>query len=85
MSPTMYSGIIAEEEQGQNKHQDGTDHPVLHEGKTQYFPVAKYPPELFIPDLGKGWVHHQNEAERDRDVGRPDLKALDKRLDPGTT
>jgi hypothetical protein len=45
--------------------------------------AAIYLANLFIFDLGKGRIHHQDEADRNGDVRGPGLKAVYKLSVPG--
>ena len=38
ISPTMYSGLVAQEDDGQREHQDRPDDPVLDQRKPKHFP-----------------------------------------------
>ena len=38
-------------------------------------------PKILIADLSKRRVHHENEADGDRDIGRAALKLIDKGFD----
>ena len=52
--------IISQEDYRQCKHQDGTDDPVLYQGKAEDLSVFENPSQLFILHLGQGRVHHEN-------------------------
>src|SRR5581483_1240140 len=46
--PDHVFGIIVQEEQGQDKHKDRTNHPILNKREPQDFPVTKDVPQFFI-------------------------------------
>ena len=62
---------------GQQKHQHGPDHPVLDQGQQEHLHIAKHLPQMLVFDLGQGRVHHQNQADGDRNVGRAHLEIVD--------
>ena len=71
--PTMYSGIAAKEEDGQDEHQDRADDPVLHQRQRQDLAVAEDVAQFLVFHLGQRRIHHQDEADGDGDVGRARL------------
>jgi hypothetical protein len=74
-------GTVGEENNGQDKHQDWSNNPILDQGKTEYLPVPKYFAQLFIPDLCQGRVHHEDQANRYRKIRRSHLKPINESLD----
>lgn len=63
------AGLIAEEDDRENPHEDGADEPILHEGEAEDAGVAEDFGELLIADFGERWVHHDDEPDGERDVG----------------
>ena len=57
---------------GQQEHQDRADDPVLHQGECQHLDVPEHEPQLFIFHLGQGRIHHQDQANGDRDISGTD-------------
>lgn len=74
---------VPEEHDRQGEHHQRPDHPVLDEREREHPAVAERGAELLIADLGQGRVHHQDQPDRDRDVGGPHLPPLDEGLEPG--
>jgi hypothetical protein len=81
MTMAMQRGIAAQENDGQEEHQDRSDDPVLEERERQDPPVPEDIAELLVPDLRQRRIHHQDQADGDGNVGRADLEALDELLD----
>ena len=69
---------MPQESDGQNKHQDGPDHPVLQQGEQQDTFVPEDLAQFFVPDFGQGRVHHQNQAGGNGDGGGTHLKGGDR-------
>ena len=70
-------GLVGQEQDGQEEHEDGADDPVLHEREPQDPPVAEDIPQLLVVDLGQRRVHHDDEPDGDGDGGGADGGALD--------
>ena len=70
-------GIRTQEDDGKNEHENGADDPVLHERQAEHLPVPEDLAQLLVLHLCQRRVHHQDQADGDRDIGRPDLKAVD--------
>ena len=67
-------GQVGQEDPGQREHQRRPDDPVQHAASDdQHAPVAGDPVELAVAHLRQHRVHHQQQAERDRqrDARRP--------------
>ena len=64
--------IAAQEDDRQHEHQDWTNDPVLNERKGQDLLIAEDIPQLLILHLGEWRVHHQDQADRNRDIGCTD-------------
>lgn len=58
-----------QENDGQQKHQYRPDDPVLDQGKPQYPEIGKDLGQFFIPDFGKRWIHHQDQADGNGNIG----------------
>ena len=73
-----YHVFIMSREEGdsQEKHEDGSDHPVLDEGQEQDFDVSENGPHLLVSDLGQGRVHHKDQPDGNGDVRSPHLKVV---------
>ena len=74
--------VVVQEEDGQHEHQDRADDPVLHQRQAQHLDVPEDLGQALILHLGERRIHHQDQADRDQDVGRPDLEAVDELLNP---
>ena len=79
--PDHVLGLVAQEEHGQAEHQDRANDPVLHERQPEDLGVAEDRAHLLVADLGQRRVHHQDEADGDGNVGRPDVESVDQRDD----
>ena len=66
--------VAAEKGDGQQKHEDGADHPVLHQGQGQDLEVFENLGQFLVAHLGQGRVHHQNQADSDGNIGGAHLK-----------
>jgi hypothetical protein len=75
-------GLVRQKDDCEEKHQDGTYQPILDERKSQHPFVPEDIAHLFVPDLRERRVHHQDQADCDRNVGRSDLKSVNERLHP---
>ena len=74
--PDHVLGLVGKEGDGEEEHQDRPDDPVLDQGQGEDLEVAEDPPHLFVAHLGQRRVHHQDEADGDRDVGGPDREPV---------
>ena len=74
-------GFVGQEDDRQREHQDRPDDPVLNQRQAKNFPVDEDIGQFLVTDLGERWVHHQDQAQRDRNVGRSDLEGIDPILD----
>ena len=74
--------VVVQEEHRQHEHEDRADDPVLHQRQAQHLDIPEDLGETLILHLGEGRVHHQDQADRDQDVGRPDLEGVDELLNP---
>ena len=75
-------GGVAQEDHGQREHQQRPDDPVLDQRQGEDPDVAEDAPDLLVADLRQRRVHHQDQADRDRDRGRPDAEPVEERHDP---
>ena len=66
-----------QEDHGQHEHQDRADDPVLDEGERQHLRVAEHLAQFLVADLRQRRVHHDDQADGDRDGRRPDLERRD--------
>ena len=55
-------GVVAKENQGKDKHQNRSHHPVLHQGEGQNFFISENHAHLIVLDLGQRRIHHQDQA-----------------------
>ncbi len=69
-----------QEDDREQEHEHRADHPILYQGQAKYARVAENVPEFLVLHLGERRVHHQDEADRDRNIGRADLKLIDEPL-----
>ena len=72
-------GLVAQEDDREPEHQQRADDPVLHEREREHALVAEDLAELLVADLRERRVHHQDEADGDRDRGRADAHAVERR------
>ena len=70
-------GLAPQENYGQEEHQHRADKPVLHERQPENALVAEDLAQLFVAHLRQRRKHHDDEADGDRDVCCPGLKAVD--------
>ena len=70
-------GIAAEEDDGQGEHQDRADDPVLDKGQGKDLDVAENVAQLLVFHLGQRGIHHQDQSDGDRDIGRAALELVD--------
>ena len=75
-------GHISQEDDRQHEHQDRADDPVLQKGDAQDLPVAEDIPKLLVADFCQGRIHHQDQADRNGDIGRADRDSLIESLHP---
>src|SRR5690606_23116974 len=59
--------------------QQWADQPVLQQGEPQDFRIGEYATEQFITNLRERRIHHQYQTDRDRNVGRSNIEALNER------
>ena len=83
MSPAIYSGYPRKKDDRQRKHQDGTNHPVLHQRQQEDFLVAEHFSHFLVADFGERRVHHQDQPGGDWNRGRAHAEAIQKRNDTG--
>lgn len=83
MRPNHVFWVILQEEHSQHEHQNRADDPVLNERKPQNLDVAEDLAQLLIFHFGKRRIHHQDQANGDRNIGRARLKLIDELLDAG--
>ena len=70
-------GVVVQEDDGQEEHQERADEPVLHEREAEDLVVAEDVAELLVLHLGERRIHHHDEADGDGDVGRAHRPLLD--------
>ena len=63
-------GEISQENNGESKHQDRPDHPVLDKRDAENFPVFENIAQFFVADFCERGIHHQDQSERNGDIGR---------------
>jgi len=61
---------------GKEEHQDGANYPVLDQRKSQDFEISKYLAQLLVLHLCQRRIHHENQADGDRDIGGANLKLV---------
>jgi len=71
--------VVGEEHPREGEHQRRPDHPV--QQQPQQPPVPGDVTHFLIADLGQHRVHHQQQTQRDRQRGLPDLDRVQRRLD----
>ena len=69
--------LVAEKNDGKDKHQDRADDPVLDKRQAEDLRVPENVVELFVPHFCERRVHHEDEPDRDGDRCRPDREAGD--------
>jgi len=74
--------VVPQKDDGQHKHQDGPDDPVLDQREDQHLHIAEDPAHLLVFHLGQGRVHHQDEAHGYRDGGGAHLELGEKLVHP---
>jgi hypothetical protein len=68
---------IPQEDQRQREHHQRPHDPVLNQRERQHPAVTEHRTHRFVPHLGEGRVHHQDQPDRDRDARGPDLEAVE--------
>lgn len=68
--------VSAEEQDRQEEHENGSDDPVLHEGKNKNLRVLENVPQLFVFDLCQRGIHHEDKPNCDWDICRAALKCV---------
>ena len=71
--PGAVGGQVGQHQPGQGEHQRRAENPVQHQRAEQQPTIAGDPVELGVADLGQHRVHHQQQADRDRQADRADL------------
>ena len=74
--------VVAQEDHRQREHQQRTDDPVLDQRQREDPHVPEDPADLLVADLRERRVHHQDQADRDRDRGRPHAQPVEEGDDP---
>ena len=67
-------GVVVQEDDGQEEHEQRPDDPVLHQRQAEDPVVAEDVAELLVLHLGERRIHHHDEADGDGDVGRADVE-----------
>ena len=83
--PHHVLGLVAQEDHRQREHEDRADHPVLHEREREHSAVPEDPAQLLVADLRQRRVHHEDEADGDRDGRGADVEPVDERHDAAGT
>ena len=78
----MYSGLSLRKMIARAVHKDRPNDPVLDKGKSQDLLVIEHVPYLIVTDFGERRVHHEDETDCDRNIGRPDGKLFQEGCDP---
>ena len=76
-------GLVGQEQDGEEEHEDGTDDPVLHQREPQDLRVAEDVSQFLVVHLGERRVHHDDEADGYGDRSGADRGALDGFADLG--
>ena len=77
--PEHVLGLVAQEDDREAEHQERPDHPVLDQRQREHALVAEDLAELLVADLRERRVHHQDEADGDRDRRRADAHPVERR------
>ena len=80
--PGAVLGQIRQEHPREGEHQRRADDPVEHERSTEHAPIGGDVAEVAIADLGEHRVHHQQQAERDRQRHGVDLDVIQDVVQP---
>ena len=75
--------LVPQENDGEGSHEDRADDPVLDEGQAEDLAVLEDILHLVVAHLRQRRVHHEYEADRYRDIGRPDGEPVPERRDAG--
>jgi hypothetical protein len=75
--PDHVLGVVVQEDDRQEEHEERADDPVLHQRETEDLVVAEDLAELLVLHLGERRIHHHDEPDGDGDVGRPDVEPVD--------
>ena len=75
--------VAGQKKDGQKKHQDGTDDPVLDQGKEQDPVIFKDFAQFLVLDLGQRGIHHQDQTDGNGDIGGPGLEEVPELGHPG--
>ncbi len=73
----MILRLVRQQQRRQHEHQHRADQPVLHQRDAQDLLVLEDLRHILVLHLGKGGVHHQDQADGDGDVGGADLEGVD--------
>ncbi len=66
--------VASQKSDGQEKHENGANDPVLDQGEGQYLNIFENLRQFLIAHLGQGRIHHQDKTDGDGDVGGAHLK-----------
>jgi len=69
-------GLITEQHRREPEHEQRPDDPVEHQREHEHSPIAEHLAELLVAHLRQRRVHHEDEPDRDRHVGRADVEAM---------
>ena len=76
--------LVGEEDPGEREHQQRGDDPGQEERDGEEAAVPRVAlAQVLVADLREDRVHHQQQAERDRQRHRPDLKAREQVVEAG--
>ncbi len=75
-------GMVGQEEPGEREHQDRPDHPVKAQGDAEEPPRAADVPQFLVLHAGEDGVHHQQEAEGDRQGDGAEPEAVEQNREP---
>ena len=75
--PGAVGGLVGQQQPGQREHQRGADDPVERQAGGHHPAVGGDVGGLVVADLGQHRVHHQQQPERDRQAGLPDLDGVE--------
>ena len=74
--------LVGQKDDGQREHQERPDDPVLEQRQAEDLAVGEDIGQFLVAHLGERRIHHQDQAQGNRDVGRADLEGIDEILGP---
>ena len=76
-------GLVGEEDPGEREHQRRPDDPVQDQRDAEHAAVAVHRADLLVAHLREDGVHHQQQADRDRQGDGADPQRVEGVVEPG--